>query len=87
MCSYCKKHNDKFVPDPYYGGAQAMLSIGISIPLLSLPNGLPFQNFARGNALGKLNLDLLLVYLVLSQVLDLLEDACESLLDSIRVES
>nr|ACJ64855.1 disease resistance protein RPP1-like protein R1 [Arabidopsis thaliana] len=22
MCSYCKKHNDKFVPDPYYGGAQ-----------------------------------------------------------------
>ena len=22
MCSYCKKHDDKFVPDPYYGGPQ-----------------------------------------------------------------
>nr|ALP31993.1 RPP1-EstK [Arabidopsis thaliana] len=22
MCLCCKKHNDKFVPDPYYGGAQ-----------------------------------------------------------------
>ncbi|KAG7559667.1 Phosphotyrosine protein phosphatase I superfamily [Arabidopsis thaliana x Arabidopsis arenosa] len=40
MCSYCKKHNDKFVPDPYYGGAQGF-----------------------------------------EKVLDLLEDACESLLD------
>ncbi|OAP01474.1 hypothetical protein AXX17_AT3G38280 [Arabidopsis thaliana] len=46
MCSYCKKHNDKFVPDPYYGGAQGF-----------------------------------------EKVLDLLENACESLLDSIRVES
>ncbi|XP_010503111.1 PREDICTED: uncharacterized protein LOC104780309 isoform X1 [Camelina sativa] len=44
MCSYCKKHNDKFVPDPYYGGAQGF-----------------------------------------EKVLDLLEDACESLLDSISV--
>ncbi|CAA0384480.1 unnamed protein product [Arabidopsis thaliana] len=42
MCSYCKKHSDKFVPDPYYGEAEGT---------------------------------------------DLLEDACESLLDSIRVES
>ncbi|KAL1191038.1 hypothetical protein V5N11_018591 [Cardamine amara subsp. amara] len=42
MCSYCKKHNDKFVPDPYYGGAQGF-----------------------------------------EKVLDLLEDACESLLDSV----
>ena len=22
MCSYCKKHDGKFVPDPYYGGPQ-----------------------------------------------------------------
>ncbi|KAL1190810.1 hypothetical protein V5N11_006143 [Cardamine amara subsp. amara] len=22
MCSYCKKHKEKLVPDPYYGGAQ-----------------------------------------------------------------
>ncbi|KAG7564453.1 NB-ARC [Arabidopsis suecica] len=27
MCSYCKKHNDKFVPDPYYGGAQVAAAI------------------------------------------------------------
>ncbi|KFK33892.1 hypothetical protein AALP_AA5G074300 [Arabis alpina] len=46
MCSYCKKHNDKYVPDPYYGGAQGF-----------------------------------------EKVLDLLEDACESLLDSIAAES
>ncbi|KAH0893161.1 hypothetical protein HID58_055590 [Brassica napus] len=45
MCSYCKKHNDKVVPDPYYGGAQGF-----------------------------------------EKVLDLLEDACESLLDSITAE-
>ncbi|VVB04900.1 unnamed protein product [Arabis nemorensis] len=46
MCSYCKKHSDKFVPDPYYGGAQGF-----------------------------------------EKVLDLLEDACESLLDSITPEN
>lgn len=22
MCSYCKKHNETEVPDPYYGGQQ-----------------------------------------------------------------
>lgn len=22
MCSYCKKHDETEVPDPYYGGAQ-----------------------------------------------------------------
>ena len=43
--------------------------------------------FLGHNSLGKLNLDLLLVYLFLSQVLDLLEDACESLLDSITAQS
>ncbi|CAH8303647.1 unnamed protein product [Eruca vesicaria subsp. sativa] len=45
MCSFCKKHNDKVVPDPYYGGAQGF-----------------------------------------EKVLDLLEDACESLLDSVTAE-
>ncbi|XP_010535669.1 PREDICTED: uncharacterized protein LOC104810902 [Tarenaya hassleriana] len=42
MCSYCKKHDENEVPDPYYGGAQGF-----------------------------------------EKVLDLLEDACESLLDSV----
>nr|XP_043609834.1 putative low molecular weight protein-tyrosine-phosphatase slr0328 [Erigeron canadensis] len=42
MCSYCKKHDETEVPDPYYGGAQGF-----------------------------------------EKVLDLLEDACESLLESI----
>ncbi|KAH7836453.1 hypothetical protein Vadar_001433 [Vaccinium darrowii] len=46
MCSYCKKHNESEVPDPYYGGPQGF-----------------------------------------EKVLDLLEDACESLLDSILVEN
>lgn len=46
MCSYCKKHNETEVPDPYYGGQQGF-----------------------------------------EKVLDLLEDACESLLDSILTES
>ncbi|KAF5177314.1 Low molecular weight protein-tyrosine-phosphatase [Thalictrum thalictroides] len=42
MCSYCKKHSESEVPDPYYGGPQGF-----------------------------------------EKVLDLLEDACESLLNSI----
>ncbi|KAI4340449.1 hypothetical protein MLD38_025281 [Melastoma candidum] len=42
MCSYCKKHDESEVPDPYYGGPQGF-----------------------------------------ETVLDLLEDACESLLESI----
>lgn len=46
MCSYCKKHNETEVPDPYYGGQKGF-----------------------------------------EKVLDLLEDACESLLDSILTET
>ncbi|THU62792.1 hypothetical protein C4D60_Mb01t08870 [Musa balbisiana] len=46
MCSYCKKHNEAEVPDPYYGGPQGF-----------------------------------------EKVLDLLEDACGSLLDSIMAEN
>lgn len=42
MCSYCKRHNETEVPDPYYGGQQGF-----------------------------------------EKVLDILEDACESLLDNI----
>ncbi|KAI3420525.1 Acid phosphatase, partial [Psidium guajava] len=45
MCSYCKKHEESEVPDPYYGGPQGF-----------------------------------------EKVLDLLDDACESLLDSILAE-
>ncbi|KAK4780155.1 hypothetical protein SAY87_016261 [Trapa incisa] len=45
MCSYCKKHDDTEVPDPYYGGPQGF-----------------------------------------EKVLDLLEDGCESLLDSILAQ-
>ncbi|XP_019161950.1 PREDICTED: uncharacterized protein LOC109158488 isoform X1 [Ipomoea nil] len=43
MCSYCKKHDETEVPDPYYGGPQGF-----------------------------------------EKVLDLLEDACDSLLDNIQ---
>uniref|UniRef100_A0A0D9XAT6 acid phosphatase n=1 Tax=Leersia perrieri TaxID=77586 RepID=A0A0D9XAT6_9ORYZ len=46
MCSYCKRHDESEVPDPYYGGPQGF-----------------------------------------EKVLDLLEDACESLLDSILAEN
>ncbi|KAK4358604.1 hypothetical protein RND71_020833 [Anisodus tanguticus] len=46
MCSYCKKHEETEVPDPYYGGSQGF---------------------------GK--------------VLDLLEDACDSLFESIVAEN
>ncbi|AES88429.1 Low molecular weight tyrosine-phosphatase, putative [Medicago truncatula] len=46
MCSYCKKHDETEVPDPYYGGPQGF-----------------------------------------EKVLDMLEDACESLLDSILAEN
>ncbi|XP_047071361.1 putative low molecular weight protein-tyrosine-phosphatase slr0328 [Lolium rigidum] len=46
MCSYCKRHKESEVPDPYYGGAKGF-----------------------------------------EKVLDLLEDACESLLDDILAEN
>ncbi|KAK7257630.1 hypothetical protein RIF29_31733 [Crotalaria pallida] len=46
MCSYCKKHDETEVPDPYYGGPQGF-----------------------------------------EKVLDLLEDACESLLESILAKN
>ncbi|CAO2170010.1 unnamed protein product [Urochloa humidicola] len=46
MCSYCKRHTESEVPDPYYGGPQGF-----------------------------------------EKVLDLLEDACESLLDSILADN
>ncbi|KAI4334270.1 hypothetical protein L6164_018980 [Bauhinia variegata] len=46
MCSFCKKHDETEVPDPYYGGPQGF-----------------------------------------EKVLDLLQDACESLLDSILAEN
>ncbi|GLT82042.1 hypothetical protein SLE2022_004570 [Rubroshorea leprosula] len=46
ICSYCKKHDEIEVPDPYYGGPQGF-----------------------------------------EKVVDLLEDACESLLDSILAEN
>nr|GMD20388.1 putative low molecular weight protein-tyrosine-phosphatase slr0328 [Ipomoea batatas] len=45
MCSYCKKHDETEVPDPYYGGPQGF-----------------------------------------EKVLDLLEDACDSLLDTILAQ-
>ncbi|XP_006659685.1 putative low molecular weight protein-tyrosine-phosphatase slr0328 [Oryza brachyantha] len=46
ICSYCKRHTESEVPDPYYGGPQGF-----------------------------------------EKVLDLLEDACESLLDNILAEN
>ncbi|XP_066331128.1 uncharacterized protein [Miscanthus floridulus] len=46
MCSYCKRHTEYEVPDPYYGGPQGF-----------------------------------------EKVLDILEDACESLLDSIAADN
>ncbi|OIW05855.1 hypothetical protein TanjilG_23641 [Lupinus angustifolius] len=46
ICSYCKKHDETEVPDPYYGGQKGF-----------------------------------------EKVLDLLEDACESLLESILAEN
>ncbi|KMZ72404.1 putative Low molecular weight protein-tyrosine-phosphatase [Zostera marina] len=46
MCSYCKKHSETQVPDPYYGGPQGF-----------------------------------------EKVLDILEDACVSLLDSVLSEN
>ncbi|KAK2380136.1 putative low molecular weight protein-tyrosine-phosphatase [Trifolium repens] len=46
MCSYCKKHDETEVPDPYYGGPQGF-----------------------------------------EKVLDMLEDACQSLLENILAEN
>lgn len=31
MCSYCKKHDESEVPDPYYGGPQGFEKVIISL--------------------------------------------------------
>lgn len=30
MCSYCKKHDETEVPDPYYGGPQGFEKVNIT---------------------------------------------------------
>jgi protein-tyrosine phosphatase len=30
MCSYCKKHSESEVPDPYYGGTQGFEKVAAS---------------------------------------------------------
>ena len=32
MCSYCKKHDETEVPDPYYGGPQGFEKVMYSPP-------------------------------------------------------
>lgn len=32
MCSYCKKHDETEVPDPYYGGAQGFEKVMFDNP-------------------------------------------------------
>lgn len=34
MCSYCKKHDEDQVPDPYYGGSQGFEKVTSSTNLL-----------------------------------------------------
>lgn len=31
MCSYCKKHDDTEVPDPYYGGPEGFEKVLLSL--------------------------------------------------------
>lgn len=31
MCSYCKRHNETEVPDPYYGGQQGFEKVNVSV--------------------------------------------------------
>ena len=35
MCSYCKKHEETEVPDPYYGGAQGFEKVLHKVLLVS----------------------------------------------------
>lgn len=35
MCSYCKKHEETEVPDPYYGGAQGFEKVTHKVLLVS----------------------------------------------------
>lgn len=36
MCSYCKKHDETEVPDPYYGGAQGFEKVNTNSLELNL---------------------------------------------------
>lgn len=36
MCSYCKKHNETEVPDPYYGGPQGFEKVSFIFVILLL---------------------------------------------------
>lgn len=103
MCSYCKKHDDTEVPDPYYGGPE-----GFEKVILSLKS--PGKSIDESDIICRF-LELVVAHyfvclldiekipdkestlvelmsssLCLLQVLDLLEDACESMLDSILAE-
>ncbi|KAK9141790.1 hypothetical protein Syun_011190 [Stephania yunnanensis] len=93
MCSYCKKHEETEVPDPYYGGPQ-----GFEKSILDDRDGNPLAVASRRfstnypidfSISSALHACLRTVYLDFSEaeVLDLLEDGCESLLESIVSEN
>ena len=65
MCSYCQKHQEEEVPDPYYGGQKG------------------FDKVRRDFVWIIKKLPSLKREFLLSQVLDILEDACSYLLDAI----
>ncbi|KAG5577961.1 hypothetical protein H5410_058095 [Solanum commersonii] len=75
MCSYCKKHEETEVPDPYYGGAQGFEKKILEEPHLKRAKVLlQREEFLHGKR-------------SFLKVLDMLEDACDSLLESIVTEN
>ncbi|KAG5514769.1 hypothetical protein RHGRI_035980 [Rhododendron griersonianum] len=94
MCLYCKKHDESEVPDPYYGGPQE--------DILGALERWNFKENLPADAYKKVRLMCLYCKKHdesevpdpyyggpqgFEKVLDLLEDACESLLDSILAEN
>lgn len=37
MCSYCKRHKETEVPDPYYGGPQGFEQVNVNLPFETSP--------------------------------------------------
>ena len=50
MCSYCKKHEEDEVPDPYYGGPQGFEKV------------IDIKSFAEGAMMTLLLLSFFLIY-------------------------
>ncbi|CAK9146306.1 unnamed protein product [Ilex paraguariensis] len=47
MCSYCKRHNETEVPDPYHGGSQGFIKLLLDFLIFSAASFSPLMSFVH----------------------------------------